>query len=182
MAKHPIDDMSLQDGFDFHDITGYSTSEFSKVAMFKQLEIIASAILNTSLSEVYDIITDGIERNDDMDEDFVSIVERFFQDAFSLQPEAYDPDAVDREAVRTKAYELVKKSQLGVVPDDYWKCIACIVWTWKKKDEMSFEEYLKQTSRSQAEEDFQMLVLEYQGVNIPEDEGDSPLEDISQTE
>lgn len=178
MAQHIINDLTLSDGLAYHSITGQSLTEFGKVARYRQLNEVATTIINLSLSEVYDVMCNEYEVDEENLAELGEFVYQFIQDAFGLQPEAYDPDAVDREAVRWKAYELVRQAQLGIEAEDYFRCIACLVWLWRHRragSELSFDEFCDTTTFENVETSLTELVVELAGGSLPKDEGDSPL-------
>lgn len=183
MAQHIINDLTLADGLDYQNITGQPLSEFGKVVRYRQLNAVATTIINLSLSDVYDVLC-GEYNVSVGEEDLGELVAQFITDAFSLQPERYDPDAVDKEAVRWKAYELAGKAQLGIDGETYFRCIACLVWLWKHKrdnSKLSFDEYCGTATYELVETSFAELVVEMSGGSLPKDDGDSPLETSSQT-
>lgn len=179
-SQHIINDLTIADGFLYHEKTGHSLQDFVKVVRWSSLVRVETAIREMSLATIREVLDDGVsEDSDNLD--------------LAVQTEFYLRDALesvgaegDLDAVRDRACQMIDKARLGMTSETYHRCIGCLVWIWahhKKGDALAFEEYMSETSLSDLDTQFAQLFVASMGgsAGSEEENPDAPLAQSSPT-
>lgn len=200
--KHPVDDLTLADGFVVHEMTGHSLDEIRYILRYPSMFTVMTMLKVMTGQEVANIIehgatpeADGIISELELQglRHIADDLQGILRDAHYQYGRMDDTDTPEPDAVRDYALERMEREIKGTKAESYPIVIACLGWVWSKKDNptLTYEEYIEETTQTEAKEQLENMInrwvehrLGYETDGSKEDEEENkrvPLDSDEET-
>jgi len=150
IAKHPIDDLTIGDGFRLWEATGISKEDARFVMRYPRIHTLTTMMKVLSAQDVEKILNKTFEPLSDdptILEDFEAVLSDT-QYRLSREPGS-DPDY---ETIRLKAIEKFQQEMADTGANKYSHLVGCLAWLWMRKDnkDITLEAYLDTVTETDA--------------------------------
>lgn len=149
--KHPIDDLTIADGFRIHELTGQSVEDIRYILRYPRMHSLATVLKVITSHEVSEAINTGVigELDGESDDEEAEAQEtandivQVLRDANYQVSRLKDSEAPTPEEIREYALERVEAEIKATNATSYSRVVASLGWVWARKDEpsLTFEEY-----------------------------------------
>lgn len=186
--KHPIDDISIADGFIIHDVTGESIENIRYILRYPRMHMLSTLLRVLTPWEITQAITSGVigevdegEEGELEAQESANDVVQVLRDA-NYQLSRVSEDKLEPEKIRDYALERVAAEIEATNASAYSKVVACLGWVWVRKAEpsLTFEEYTERHSEKEVIAYLDDLMAAWAKDQSESKEGEIPPLDLTE--